>query len=47
MCPLCLTTLVVTLATAAGAGAAAAALAVRLNRFRKPEDRPALKGTTP
>ena len=45
MCPLCLTTLAVTVATTAGAGAAAAALAFLLSPFRKPEVRPTPKGT--
>ncbi len=50
MCPLCLTTLVVTVATATGGGAAVTALAVRVTRaVRKKEEQPleAPKGTSP
>jgi hypothetical protein len=50
MCPLCLTTLVVTVATTTGAGAAVTALAVRISRsLRKTEEQlpETTKGTTP
>ncbi len=50
MCPLCLTTLAVTVATTTGAGAAATALAVRLTRIlRQSQERhhDATKGTNP